>query len=344
MIVRSIMLMASMSLTTGCAYFRDKDEIPETTAFSVQQVKQDMAPLNTAEPYTPTPAITDYFDYYNLSPTNADHYFGTVESEGYILAAHAFVPDKPKGTLILLHGYFDHTATLVNLIHEGISKGYCVAVWDLPGHGLSTGERTDTDGFDLCAQQLLDLISRLSPAAPQPMYLIGHSTGCSIAMEYMMNSTNHEIDGYVFLAPLVRHAHWGWAKFGYGLSKPFTSKVRRRDKKNSSDEAYLAFVKKDPLHHGELSFEYLEELYAWEHRVQDDPVWPGEVLIIQGDKDDIVDWKYNLEFLESKITHTDIHIIPGARHQLANEIPSLRQPVFDLIFQYLEEMETSPTD
>ena len=333
-------MVAAYLLSAGCAYFRGDEDLVDTSGFALDQVKQDMKPVQVEGPYHPTPAILEYFDYYNLNPVNAEHYFGSMESEGYTLAAHAFIPPQPKGTLVLIHGYFDHTGTLAKLIHKGLEHGYAIAVWDLPGHGLSTGERTDTDGFDLCARQLVDIISRLSPAAPQPMYLIGHSTGCSIAMEYMAHAENHEIDGYIFLAPLIRHTHWRWAKFGYTLARPFKSSVRRRDKKNSSDEDYLTFVKKDPLHSAQLSFEYLDELYAWEKRMHTYPPWPGEVLIIQGDQDDIVEWEYNLNLLTTRIPNAEVHIIPEARHQLANESPAIRNTVFDLMFDYLDKKST----
>ena len=117
--------------------------------------------------------VSHLFDFYDLCPTNAQHYFGTVESENEVLVVHLYMPENPKGSLFLLHGYFDHTGTLSKLIKEGIKQGYAIAVWDLPGHGLSTGMRTDTGEFELCARQLEDIIVRASAILPRPRMLAG---------------------------------------------------------------------------------------------------------------------------------------------------------------------------
>jgi lysophospholipase len=336
MIPQTITLAFLCGLLSGCNYFRNANESPNTSAFDLNQVKADMQPLNLKTPHPPTEQIQRYFQFYNLAPTNALHYFGTVVSENDTLAAHVFIPDTPKGTLFLLHGYFDHTGTFSKLIAEGLSRHYTIVSWDLPGHGLSSGDRTDIGEFDLCAKQFKDIVQRTENSLPHPFFLITHSTGCSIALEYMYNSPSNAFDQIVFMAPLVHHAHWGWSKLGYTIAKPFVHTLRRRDKKNSSDPTYLAFVKNDPLHSGSLSLEFLDDLYAWEKQIQNDPVWPGSLLIIQGDADTVVDWKYNLKFLRKKIQLPEIYLIPGARHQLANEREELRDQVFDIIFTHLD--------
>ena len=152
----------------------------------------------------------------------------------------------------------------------------------------------------------------------------------------MHSDQPNAFDQIILIAPLIRHTHWKWAKFGYTISKSFTNHVRRRDKKNSSDEAYLAFVKKDPLHSSILSYEYLEDLYAWEKAVRKYPVWEGSVVVIQGTDDDIVDWSYNLDFLREKITDPEIHLIPDGKHQHLNERDELRAQTFKLIFDSID--------
>jgi len=323
-------------LLGGCTYFRSDSEKPNTTAFDPAQVQREMVPLSLKASYHPSKEIEAYFHFYQLDYPDVEHYFGTIRSQKQTLATHAFLPSHPRGTLFLIHGYFDHTGTFSKLIAEGLSNRYAVVSWDLPGHGLSTGDRTDTGAFDRCAKQFVDIVQRSETALPRPFYLITHSTGCSIAIEYIQNSPTNVFDQIVFISPLIRHAHWGWGKFGYTIAKPFTQTVRRRDKKNTSDSEHLAFVKQDPLHSDILSFEYLDELYAWEKQVHKNSTWPNSVLIIQGECDTVVDWKYNLEFLRTKISDPEIYLIPEARHQLPNERTALRNQVFNLIFQKLD--------
>jgi len=337
------LLIIFSALLGGCTYFRSDSEKPNTSAFDTAQIQKEMAPLNLKTPYHPTKEIAAYFDFYQLNPPDVKHYFGTISSKNSTLATHVFIPKNPKGTLFLIHGYFDHTGTFSRLISKSLAHHYAVVSWDLPGHGLSTGDRTDTGAFALCGEQFIDIVQRAETHLPAPFFLVTHSTGCSIALEYIQHAPTNTFSQFIFLSPLIRHAHWGWGKFGYTIAKPFVKTIRRREKKNSSDSEYLAFVKQDPLHSGLLSFEYLDDLYTWEKQIQKNSVWPESVLIIQGDHDTVVDWKYNLKFLRTKIKHPEIHIIPNARHQLINESEEFRNQVFTLIFQQLESTETTPT-
>ncbi|MDF7807766.1 alpha/beta hydrolase [Pontiellaceae bacterium B12219] len=335
---RLLKLMPLCVLLQGCSYFRSNSEQPNWQAFNRQQIEEEIQPLEPDVSFIPSEAIQKYFDYYDLSVPDAAHYFGTVESQNETLAVHLFIPGHARSSLFLLHGYFDHTGTLSSFIREAVKQKYAVVVWDLPGHGLSSGARTDTGAFALCAAQFQDIAERAATVLPQPFNLIAHSTGCSIALEYLYaNEGNIPFKHLVFLAPLIRHEHWAWGKFGYTIARPFTNTVRRRDKKNSSDEAYLAFVKQDPLHSSMLSFDYLSDLYGWEKTTHDFPEWSGSLCIIQGDNDDIVDWDYNLDFLSKKMPHAEIHLIPGARHQLLNESDSFREQVFHAVFSAINQ-------
>jgi alpha-beta hydrolase superfamily lysophospholipase len=338
-----ILLLVALSLA-GCRYFRNDSDQLDLSGYNLEQVKKDLKPLNLAGQAPPTEAIAAYFDFYDLSPTNALHFFGTTESEERTLAIHVFMPEEPRGTLFLLHGYFDHAGTLSKLIAEGLSRRYAIVIWDLPGHGLSSGGRTETGHFDLCSNQFADAVKRAGPVLPEPFHLVAHSTGCSIAIEYMYSTPINPFEHIVFLAPLVRHTHWGWGKFGYSIGKPFTKRVRRRAINNSSDEDYRAFVKKDPLHSSDLSLQYLGDLYRWEKRFKTYPVWPGSIRIVQGDADTVVDWEYNLEFLRTRIQHTEVHMIRGAKHQLVNERKELREQAFDTIFSTLEQAANHPKE
>lgn len=337
--VKCSSLLLAAGLLSGCNYFRNPSEEPNTSGYNLEQVKKEMPALNLSEPVPPSAAIVDYFNFYDLNPKKVKHLFGTAESEGGTLAIHLFMPEKPRGTLFLLHGYFDHAGTLSKLIAEGLAHDYAILSWDLPGHGLSSGARTETGQFDLCARQFVDAVKRAAPVLPQPFNLIAHSTGCSIAIEYMYNAPTNAFEEIIFLAPLVRHTYWELGKFGYTIAHPFSERIRRRAINNSSDEAFRDFVKNDPLHSSDLSFNYLGDLYKWEKRARKYPVWPGTLYVIQGDNDNVVDWQYNLKFLSSKVEHVEVRMIPGAKHQLANERKELRDQVFQEIFNALQSKD-----
>jgi alpha-beta hydrolase superfamily lysophospholipase len=333
--VLSLYLLLGSVLLCGCSMLSDLPQESSASHFDPEQALQDMAPLNLARSYKPTPSINGYFNYYSLNPNPAKHYFGSVPSGTNALAAHVFIPPKPRGTVFLLHGYFDHTGSLQKLIRECVARNYAVASMDLPGHGLSSGLRMETGTIGTCAKHMNNFLQATEQRLPRPFHMIAHSTGCAIGLEFLHSNPN-PFDRIVFLAPLIRHEQWILARSGYYIARPFTDTLPRRFRKNSSDEAYCEFVKQDPLHSDSISMNFLETVYAWNGRAMDYPLWPGTIRIIQGDLDRVVDWRYNLDFLQEKIQHPEIIMIEGAMHQLANESEPIRNRVFSLIFNHID--------
>lgn len=57
------------------------------------------------------PALQEYRSFYNLNfPRAQKTGVGTFAAAGYDLVAQYWLVDKPRGTLFVCHGYFDHTA------------------------------------------------------------------------------------------------------------------------------------------------------------------------------------------------------------------------------------------
>lgn len=333
----SVCIALGLLLTQGCNYFHPT--IASST-YRPAAVREDMRPINAGESFQPTPVIQDYLGFYDLDIPEAEHWFGTVETDTATLATHLFLPPDAKGTLVLLHGYFDHSGILKNLIEAGVEKGYAILVYDLPGHGLSSGAPTAIGPIPECAEQLDTLLDKMDAHCPPPLHAIAHSTGCTILMEYFhQERAGHDFETICFLAPLIHHAHWGWSKFGYTISRPFTKKIRRRVTINSSDPAFLAFVETDPLQSPILSYDFLDSIFDWNKAAAKYPQWPGTIRVIQGDQDSIVDWDYNMKFLGREIADPRIIMIDGANHQLLNETPELRTHVLDLIFEQIEKIE-----
>ena len=54
---------------------------------------------------------------------------------------------SPKGTVFILHGYFDHVGLYTQLIDRCLGAGFDVLAYDQPGHGLSSGTLTAIGSF-----------------------------------------------------------------------------------------------------------------------------------------------------------------------------------------------------
>jgi alpha-beta hydrolase superfamily lysophospholipase len=330
-------------ITTLCSLLLPARVTAEPFEKRLDRLKNNIPALDLNSPPQPSPEAVSYFQYYGIDYEDAAHYFGYFKSRDYKIVTHILMPAASRGTVFLLHGYLDHTGLLKNIIHLLLSMGFAVATYDLPGHGLSSGERVAIDDFSEYASVFNDFITLFAPRLPTPLHLIGHSTGCAIAYEYLHQHTVHPFDRIIFLAPLVHSNHWRLSKAGHWLTDPFIDKIPRTFKENTSDGNYLAFLAGDPLQSRHIPLKWITAMYAWEEKIHDYPGIDQPLCIIQGQDDSVVDWRYNISFLKDKIGPVNIKLIPEAKHQLINERVDLRLKIFHEIRICLEKgKERSP--
>jgi alpha-beta hydrolase superfamily lysophospholipase len=246
------------------------------------------------------------------------------ESSGYRIAAHVWSPANPKGSVFVLHGYLDHTGLLKPLISYLLDCGLAVAAYDLPGHGLSSGERGAINDFSEYATVFNDFLRICRPHLARPHH------------EYLHTTEDADFDKVVFLAPLVHSAHWKLSKAGTFVAAPFLDTLPRMFRANTSDAAYLSFVQEDPLRILEVPIRWTKALYSWDERIHGYGRIEQPVLVVQGTDDDIVDWEYNISFLKGRVNPIDVKWVVGAKHQLVNERSDLRAQVLSLIRGYLD--------
>ena len=289
------------------------------------------APLSLAE--------QGYRQFYGFSETWATHSrLGTIQAAGYQIAVQVWWPERPRATLVLLHGYYDHVGLYRHVIEWALGMGFAVLAFDLPGHGLSSGVRASIGDFaeyQAVLQAVLDEAAALE--LPQPWHLCGQSTGGAILIDYLLNGApGAEIGETILLAPLVRPRAWGWSQFSYRIMKRFVSEIPRRFSVNSSDAAFIDFVHhQDPLQPRNLPTAWVGALSRWVPRIEAAPRSNRSPLIIQGEADMTVAWQHNLRVLQSKFATPQILRLPEARHHLANEAPALRQRYFEFLSQRL---------
>lgn len=308
-----------------------------TTGFVVEQVKEQLAPLRLDAQPSNTPAVQAYFAHYRLDITNVSHFFGTFESTNYILAAHVFKPAKPVATVIVLHGYYDHAGILRHLITTLIEENYAVAIYDHPGHGLSTGEPASISDFAEYRTVFDDFLTLCTNNLSGPFHLVAHSMGCTIAADYLLTTEKPVLRKIVFIAPLMHSAGWTVSGLSMGVAETVTDDVPRVFRKNSSDKEFLRFMKDDPLQAQRVPLKWANALRGWNERAAKYKAADKPIRIIQGKKDTTVDWKYNIPFLKKKFSNADVTLIPKAGHQLLNETPAIRDAVLKLIGDYLSE-------
>lgn len=263
---------------------------------------------------------------------------GRFSSGGLELASQLWLPPEPQATLILLHGYYDHMGLYRHVIDWALSLNLAVLAFDLPGHGLSAGPRASIDDFAAYQQALQDLFAEAASLdLPQPWHLCGQSTGGGILLDFLLNGEPRPEPGaIVLLAPLVRPRAWGLSKLSYHLLSPFKSAIPRRFSANSTDPAFLDFLQHhDPLQPRTLPTAWVGAMARWIPRIERAQRSPLQPLVVQGEDDMTVDWRYNLAVLEEKFDRPDILRIPGARHHLANEHEDIRRRYFAFLSERL---------
>ena len=241
--------------------------------------------------------------------------------------------------MLICHGYFDHVGLYRHVIGHVLELGYAVLAYDLPGHGLSTGPQAVIDDFRTYRDVLEQCLSLATNSFPKPWHVIAQSTGGAIVMDYLVSrgeGDENPFEQVILLAPLVRPFKWGTARWLHTVVSPFAKTLKRVFTINSNDPDFLDFLEnRDPLQARRISAIWVSALKKWMPGFEKASRIKVSPVVIQGDKDETVDWQYNLEMIKKKFESPDIRMLPGARHQLANENEAFRRKIFAIIDEYL---------
>jgi lysophospholipase len=318
------------------------EALPSSTIIDpavVQRLESDMPILDLTRDARPLPAdMRTFYEAYGLYHPRVRNFYGRFDVGDYKISAYVFVPEAVRGTVYCLHGYFDHVGILQHLVSAFLERNYAVAALDLPGHGLSSGDPGEVEDFGDYAAVLDEFVRRSRPYLTGPYHLVGHSMGGAVVLEFIYSRPIQagRFKKVVLAAPLIRHAFYQLSRVQVFLLDPFFESFPRRFHANSNDPAFVEHIKHDPLEGQRVPFGWLNALYRWNDRFADYPPYPGAVLVVQGTDDDVLDWDYNMDALEKKLTQGRIRLIEGARHQLFNESASLRRQVLNDVVSFLE--------
>lgn len=296
-----------------------------------------------------TDAMQGYFQHYGLTTLLLDTsevYAGFIDTGRFALWCQVWSPPQPVGTAFVVHGYFDHMGLYRHLLQHMLARGWRVVLWDLPGHGLSSGARAEIEDFDdyqHCLTHLQTLLERQG-MAPKPWLGVGQSTGGAIlATDALIRREDAGWSGLVLLAPLVRPWRWSQASWLHLIASPFVKALPRNYRPNSTDEQFTEFLREhDPLQPERLSVLWITAMRRWMPRLLAQPPSQVPTLILQGEQDLTVDWEWNLVVLAEKFPNADIHRHPDARHHLVNEAEPIRKVLFSALDTFIDRIAAPP--
>ncbi|WP_281646762.1 alpha/beta hydrolase [Parendozoicomonas sp. Alg238-R29] len=256
---------------------------------------------------------------------------GFLRSGDLKISCHLWRQHSNKGTVVLLHGYFDHVGLYGHIIRFYLEQGFSVFTYDQIGHGLSCGDRANIDSFSSYTRVLRMCLDWCKKAdLPKPFHLSGQSMGGAIVSEFLAGERctkdEYSIDKVILFAPLIRPVLWRWGRIQYQLVRRFISSVPRSRSNNSNDHEFLEFLAREPLQSRTLPVGWVGAMSRWIKKIESIAKPCGfDALIIQGQKDGTVDWQHNMPVYKRLYKSVDVFYIPEGQHHLVNESEEIRQ-------------------
>jgi len=244
-------------------------------------------------------------------------------SDGTELFYRSWIAEKPRATVIIVHGWGEHSSRYADLAECLAGQGLSVHAMDLRGHGHSGGTRGHVNDFNDYVSDLEELIDH--EGGDEKLFVVGHSLGASIALEY---ARQHPVDGVVLsgislkssglsalgVIPLINQIPLPVGDIGARLLG------ERAVSGMCSNESALEEYLKDDLAHGTLTLKFLRELSEESMRLRSDPPKPRSCLIMMGSEDGVGSVE-DARFLYSSLPteDKDLIIYDGMRHNIFDE-------------------------
>ncbi|MBE8215961.1 MAG: alpha/beta hydrolase [Endozoicomonadaceae bacterium] len=310
-----------------------------TPYFLPETVKKTLCQVTTVWNQDFSLEQQQYLMYYDLPILNkGQHILGKLQYDELDVAVQAWKPCQSKKTIFLIHGYSDHMGLYANIIRFFLDQQYCVIAFDLPGHGLSTGQPGYIQNFSSYASILEDCLQWVIECeVPTPYVIYGNSTGASAVIDSIgMNQlqSRYPIEALLFAAPLVRLNHWFLIRCARYIIGLFTQTIKKKITKVSNRQ-YLC---QDPLRFHRMPLSWLDALYHWENKIKKSQFMNNlPVLVIQGTADKRVNWRYNIHFLSKYFACLQILYLENETHLLHFSSHEVKKKYLSAIIDWLNQ-------
>ena len=254
------------------------------------------------------------------------------------LYGEAFTPAKatrPKGIVVVSHGYAEHCGRYRELAHVIVAAGWAALTYDVRGHGKSPGVRGFVEAFHEYTDDLTCVVkvARGLVAAPAPLVLLGHSHGSLITLRAACGGT--EATALIASSPYLglRMAVPRWKKLLARIASRLAPTLAQPNNITSgqltSDQAMQAAHDADPLNFGVATSRWFVESSAAQAYVAANA---SKITVpstwIVGGADPIADPARSRRVAQT-MKQTDYHELAGFLHEVFNETG--RAQAFELV-------------
>ncbi|WP_194776889.1 alpha/beta hydrolase [Pararhodonellum marinum] len=260
-----------------------------------------------------------------------NHYETTYKThDGLSLYLQAWLPEKPRAAMLLVHGLGEHSTRYTHLAKKWVENGIAVYSFDGRGHGKSSLPEP-TAYFDNFEDYLKDIAALLEKVITNskgiPVFLFGHSMGGGLVTKFVIDH-QPEIRGVILsgaaLMPAVNVSKLliaGSAFFGKYFPKLKVLKLdsalvsQDQEEVKKYDEDPLIYHKAIPARTGS---ELLKVMAAIKHTMS---AFNLPVLIMHGSEDLLTNPKGS-QLLHEQAGSKDKTFLSykGFYHEIVNEI------------------------
>ncbi|MBS3974169.1 MAG: lysophospholipase, partial [Actinobacteria bacterium] len=108
----------------------------------------------------------------------------------------AWLPEHLAAIVVVAHGYAEHSGRYLQVAEYLAAQGIATFALDQRGHGHSEGERALVGRLSDCVGDLAQFISQVRAEHSAPLFVLGHSMGGAIALQYALNYPQ-SVDGLI---------------------------------------------------------------------------------------------------------------------------------------------------
>lgn len=255
-------------------------------------------------------------------------------------------PDQDaKAALVIVHGFGEHSGRYKNIVNTLVPEGFAVYSFDNRGHGKSFGKRGHIDQWEDFRSDVFAFLQLVAEKQPNiPLFLMGHSLGGLIVLEYILHLSDG-VSGVIVSGPALTQGAVNplllfASRIMSRISPSFALDTQLEANDISRDPDVVATYKNDPLVHSMASARFGTEMNSaakWVKKHASGLTVP--ILIIHGGDDRLVAPKSSRDFFK-KITLEDKKRIEyeGYYHETHNDL-EWEKPVSD-IKNWLDERLT----
>lgn len=272
-------------------------------------------------------------------PEKKEFYFKS--HDHHRLYSESYHPKKPKAVLIFIEGLNEHVGRYQNTTNY-FSDDFTLYYYDHRGHGHSDGVRSHVEHFHnyvLDLEEFVSLVQRQEK--DQPIFMVGHSMGGQILLNYLGLSQHVKLSGFITSSPNIR-ARVSFLAIKKLIGEQIVHFAPKLKLRNSFDSKWLSrdknvgeVYKKDPLVAQYITASLAREIMANQETIIDlatNITLPA--LMLHGGEDHICDPKGSEDFFENLGSQDkELKIYKGFYHEIFNEIG--KEEVFEDMSRWL---------